>query len=201
MATPVSPPEETEPNRSELTQFLIGLSQGRAEGATALMPVVYRELNAIARGYLKGERASGKTLQPTALVHEVFLKLFDQDRLEIKDRRHFYTLAARSMRQLLVDHARERKQLKRGGGWKQVSLGDLVNLPGAEEVGLLDLEEALGELAELDARQAQVVELRFFAGLSVRETAEVLGVSKATADREWASARAWLGLRLTEPEG
>ena len=189
-----------EPDRDELTRFLLDLGQGQVDAEATLMPVVYAELKAIAEAYL-GRHDSGTTLQPTALVNEAYLKLFDPSRLRIHDRHHFFALAAKSMRQLLVDHARERGAQKRGGGWQRHPLEDLVQLEEVRELDFEDLEAALGKLETLDPRQAEVVQLRFFTGLSIAETAEVLGISRATVEREWTFARAWLGCELADSEG
>lgn len=181
----------------ELTLALRDLGAGRMEAVDVLLPAVVAELRATAQGIL-GARGASHTLQPTALVNEVFLKLFGTDALAaVHDRGHFFALAARAMRQVLVDHARARRAAKRGGGAEpERTLGDAlgVGTPGTDD--LLDVDEALAQLALLDERQARLVELRFFAGLEMPEVAAVLGVSLSTAEREWRAARAWLGRRM-----
>jgi RNA polymerase sigma factor (TIGR02999 family) len=183
----------------DLTRFLDDLAHGDADAAATLMPHVYGELKAIAEGYMIRQRAD-HTLQPTALVNEAYVKLFDRSVIDWKDRGHFYALAARAMRQLLVDHARARRRKKRGGGRREVTLDEAVAKAAGIEVDLLALDEALRELAELDPRQAQVVELRYFGGLEVAQVAQMLEVSVTTVEREWRSARAWLGSRLGEAD-
>jgi RNA polymerase sigma factor (TIGR02999 family) len=183
----------------ELTLFLRRLAGGDERQAATLMPHVYGELRAIAEGYLRGGHAS-HTLQPTAMVNEAYLRLFDRERLQINDRQHFFRLAARAMRQLLVDHARKRRSEKRGGGRRDVTLDEAVAAASGLDVDWIDLDQALGELALCDARQAQVVELRYFAGLEVADAAKVLGISVSTVEQDWRSARAWLGARLREQE-
>jgi RNA polymerase sigma factor (TIGR02999 family) len=190
-AGPPGPPE-----REDLTSCLRALSGGEAAASTTLIPHVYRELHAIAMGCLRGQRPN-HTLQPTALVNEAYLKLFNQDRVDLKDRVHFFAVAAKAMRQLLVDHARARRRKKRGGGdHREVTLDEAIAGAAGIDVDLLDMDRALDELRALDARQCQVVELRYFAGLEVEEVAAVLEVSKTTVEREWRAARAWLGQRI-----
>jgi RNA polymerase sigma factor (TIGR02999 family) len=156
-----------------------------------MLPVLYDELHRLAKAYLSHEDA-GHTLQPTALVHEAYLRLIDQRRVDWRNRAQFLGVAAGIMRRILVDHARSRAALKRGRGAEPVSLS-LVEAPsGRPDVEMIALEEALERLTALDARKAQVVELKFFGGLSAREIAEVLGISDATVEREWTFARAWL---------
>ncbi len=163
-----------------------------------LFEAVYDPLRRLAGHYLRGERPS-HTLQPTALVHEAYLKLVDQSRVDWKGRSHFFAVGARAMRRILIDHARTRKRAKRGGDWLRVTLTGLAGSPlegDLDPAQLLELHAALEKLAELDERQARVVELRYFAGLKMSEVAEVLGVSKRTADGDWAKARAWLEREL-----
>lgn len=188
-------PEDGGFEAPDLTLFLRQLASGDEASSGALMPHVYSELRAIAAGCLRGQAASN-TLQPTALVNEAFLKLFDRDRLRVEDRLHFFRLAARVMRQLLVDHARERRSLKRGGARAEATLDEAVAAAAGFDVDVLDLDAALSELAERDPRQGQVVELRYFAGLEVAEVAAILAVSKTTVEEDWRCARAWLGARL-----
>jgi RNA polymerase sigma factor (TIGR02999 family) len=155
------------------------------------MPLVYDELRRVARQSLRHER-SGHTLQPTALVNEAYLKLVDLHRLQWQDRAHFFAVSAQLIRRILVDHARRHAAAKRGGGVRPVTL-EALREPGLEpELNVVALDDTLSRLAMLDARQARLVELRFFGGLNVAETAEVLGISSATVKREWRTAKAWL---------
>ena len=158
------------------------------------MPVVYDELRRRARGYLRHERP-GHTLQPTALVHETYLRLVTQRRAGWKNREHFYAIAAQMMRRILIDHARAHTQLKRSGQWVRVTLDDVPVL-AVDEVDMLDLGRALDELAQFDPRKSEIAELRFFGGMSLEEAGRVLDTSLATVEREWQSARAWLYARL-----
>ena len=181
--------------QQEVTQHLTRLRAGDPTAAEELLPLVYNELRALAQSYL-AHRPGGATLQATSIVHEVYLRLVDQTNVDWESRAHFFAVAAKAMRQLLVDQVRRRSAQKRGGGWQRVSI-DAVSVPDEQSsVALLDLEESLSELAELDALQARIVELRFYGGLSFGEVAHVLGVSKSTVEREWRMARAWLISRL-----
>lgn len=183
---------------ADVTQALHGLGAGAQDVPTELLAALVGELRSIARGYL-GAQGAGHTLQPTALVNEAFLKLFGSTSLQdVQDRRHFFALAARVMRQILVDHARQRRAAKRDGGGVQVTLGEDLGVEVAGDEELLDVDAALTELAELDPRQARVVELRFFGGLEVAEVAAALELSVSTVEREWRAARAWLGRRMTD---
>jgi RNA polymerase sigma factor (TIGR02999 family) len=179
--------------------------EGDEDALGRLVPLVYQELRRVARARLRAE-LPGHILQTTALVHEAYLRLVQIDRLNVRDRTHLLSLAARLMRQVLVDVARKRRSVKRGGYAILVSLSD-VSMPGeAPTLDVLALDEALGELTTVDPRLAQVVDLKFFAGLSIREAAEALGVSTATVERDWTVARAWLYERLSpgpsrEPSG
>ncbi|MGH8290603.1 MAG: sigma-70 family RNA polymerase sigma factor [Steroidobacteraceae bacterium] len=155
-----------------------------------LLPLVYEELRRVARRHLRGERAD-HTLQTTALVHEAYLRLMGQGAPEVHDRCHFVALTSHLMRQILVDHARARLAKKRDGGCR-ITLGEEVGATDPGEIDVLAVDEALRRLAALDPQQARAVELRYFGGLSIRETSEVLGVSEATVKRDWATARAWL---------
>jgi RNA polymerase sigma-70 factor, ECF subfamily len=188
------------PNRvagSEITQLLIRLKDGdRASAAAKLMPLVYDEFRALAARHLRHERAD-HTLQPTALVHEAYLRLIDQTRVDWQGRTHFFAVGAQAIRRILVDHARQRKRQKRGGGAGRVALDESVALAPQRAEEILALDEALENLAKLDSRQAQIVEMRFFAGMSVDEVAGVLGVSKRTVEGDWTMARAWLMRELS----
>jgi len=181
---------------SEVTTLLAEMKDGDPSAAKRLMPLVYDEFRALAARYLRRER-SDHTLQPTALVHEAYLKLIDQTRVNWQGRTHFFAVGAQIIRRILVDHARQHNRQKRGGGAGRVVLDDAVALAPQREEEVLALDEALEKLATLDSRQAQVVEMRFFGGLSVEEVAKVLGVSKRTVEGDWTMARAWLLRELT----
>jgi RNA polymerase sigma factor (TIGR02999 family) len=163
------------------------------------VPLVYEELRRIARRCLSA-RSSHHTLQPTALVHEAYLRLANRDSLTVRDRAHFYAMAAQMMRQILIDYARKKQAAKRGGLAITLALDEASDrVPFAEaDLDLLALDDAMKELALLDARQCKIVELRFFGGLSIEETAEVVDISQATAKREWATARVWLHRTITK---
>jgi len=178
----------TEP--TEVTRLLMDWRAGSEEAASKLIQIVYDELHRIASRYLAYERPD-HTLQPTALVHEAYLRLVEQKGGNWQDRAHFFAVAAQTMRHLLVDYARARKTDKRGGGLQRVEL-DNVTLFAAEAEEIVALDEALTRLKEMDACQAKVVELRYFGGLSTQEVAEVLGISERTVRREWSMAKAWL---------
>ena len=174
-----------------VTQWLLDWGRSDKRGLDQMLPVLYEELHRLASHYLSWE-ATGHTLQPTALVHEAYLRLVDQRRVDWRNRAQFLGLAANMMRRILVNHARERTAQKRGGGAAAVSLS-LVEAPsGRPDVELIALEDALQRLAALDERKSKVVELKFFGGLTIEEIAEVLQISGATVEREWAFARAWL---------
>ncbi len=183
-----------------VTEILAGLGGEGRSSAEDLFPVVYDELRKLARGYLCRE-TPGHTLQPTALVHEAYLKLVDQTRADWQGKTHFYAVGAHVMRRLLVDHARERGAQKRGGGWQAVTLagvGEDVVGEALDREQLLDLNSALEKLAELDEREALVVTLRFFGGLTVEQVAEAVGVSKRTVENDWRHAQAWLRKELSQ---
>jgi RNA polymerase sigma-70 factor, ECF subfamily len=180
----------------DITQFLASIHFGGSRALPELIPQLYSELRRLAAHCLRDERA-GHTLQPTALVHEAYLKLADQHRSEWHNRAQFMALAAQLMRRILVDYARQRLAEKRGGGAVAVELQDhLVEGQAAQSEEMLAVDEALARLGELDAQQAKVVELRYFGGLTVEETADALDISPRTVKREWAMARAWLSLEL-----
>jgi RNA polymerase sigma-70 factor (ECF subfamily) len=189
------PPTDAAADSGAVTAALLAWRRGDAASADRLLDLVYPELHRIAEREMRRERG-GHTLQPTAVVHEVFLKLVDQTRVEWQNRAHFLGVAARAMRRLLVDHARGRNRDKRGGGATRVELdaaaaaGRLSTPPPS--VDLLALDQAIDRLAALDSVQARLVELRFFGGLSIEEAAEVLAISTATAGRDFRSARAFL---------
>jgi len=181
----------------EVTQILRDWSGGDAGAAERLMPLVYDELRRLARSYLRRER-SDHTLQPTALVNEAYLKLVDQTRVSWQDRHHFFGIAAQMMRRVLVDHARANAAEKRGGQRGKVSLDDVNVSTGERAAELVELDDALRRLTEVFPRKGQVVELRFFGGFSVEESAAILGVSDKTVMREWESAKLWLYRELDE---
>jgi len=183
------------PNLHEVSRLLLAWSEGDKAAMDQLMPLVYGELRRLAKHHMRRERA-GHTLQTTALIHEAYLRLIDASQVRLENRRHFFAAASRLMRQVLVDLARERGSHKRGGGAEQVSLDEALMVSEQRDEGLLALDEALLALAELDARKSQVVELRFFGGLSVEETAEALDVSVETVHRDWRLARSWLLRKL-----
>jgi len=179
------------PDTTAVTDWLLQLGRADKNGLDAMLPLVYDELHRLAVQYLSREDP-GHTLQPTALVHEAYLRLVDQRRVDWRNRAQFIGVAAGMMRRILVDHARDRLARKRGSGAQQVSLS-LVEAPsGQPDVELIALEQALEELAAMDPRKARVVELKFFGGLTIEEISEVLGISEATVEREWSFARAWL---------
>ena len=183
----------------DVTGLLLSWRQGDAEALERLVPLVYDELRQVARRHLRREQP-GHALQATALVHEVYLRLVDVDRLTLKNRAHFFAVAAKLMRQILVDHARRQRADKRGAGVTVVSLDDVSPPAQPASVDVLALDEALEALSALDARQCHVVELRFFAGLNINETADALGISAASVERDWAFAKAWLHRRLSPCE-
>lgn len=186
----------------DLTTLLQAWGDGNREALDRLAPLVYQELHRLAEHLMNRERRE-HTLQATALVNEAYLRLVDTRRVNWQDRSHFFAICARAMRQILVDHARSRDSTKRGGGHKPLQLKEALVLGGTVNSGLLELDGALDRLAEQDPRKSQVVELRFFGGLSVEETAEALKISPETVMRDWKMARAWLHreLRGNKPNG
>jgi len=183
------------PATHSVTQWLVDWGRGDQTARDRLIPVLYDELRRLADYYLRRER-SGHTLQATALVHEAYLQLVDQKGLGWQSRAHFFGIAARLMRQILVQHARGHQAVKRGGGVTWVSLDEAVDFFRERDVSLVALDEALDRLAAVDPRQSRLVELRFFGGLEVPEAAEVLGISLRTAHREWRLVKAWLRNQL-----
>lgn len=188
----------------EVTGLLLAWGEGDRAALDRLLPLVYAELRSLAHRELRGERP-GHTLSTTALVHEAYLRLVDQGRARLAGRRHFLAVAGKMMRRVLVDEARKRGAQKRGGGAPHLALDEAMAIPEVPQFGapldgeLLALDEALSALEEFDPGLCQVVELRYFAGLTLEETATVLGVATTTAWRDWHSARAWLYARLSEP--
>jgi RNA polymerase sigma-70 factor, ECF subfamily len=180
----------------ELTQLLFNWREGDSGALDKLMPIVYEELRRLASNYLRREHP-GHTLQPTALVNEAYLRLVDQRQARWQNRAQFLGVAAQLMRRILVDHARQRDAAKRGGADRQrLSLTDAAGIAGKPDADLLAVHDSLNELAVIDPQQSRIVELRFFGGLSIEETAEVLSVGHATVERDWKLARAWLRRKL-----
>ena len=173
-----------------VTRLLVEWTDGNQGALEALLPLVYDELRRLARGYLQRERP-GHTLQSTALVHEAYMRLVDQD-VSWQNRAHFFGIAAQMMRRILVDHARTKNAAKRGDGACMVTLDEAMVGTEQRDVNVIALDEALDKLAKLDPQQSRIVELKFFAGLSIEETAEVLKISPATVKRDWVVAKAWL---------
>jgi RNA polymerase sigma factor (TIGR02999 family) len=179
------------PPPNEITERLIAWGAGDRAALDQLLPIVYQELRRIAGNYLRQENP-GHTLQPTALVHEAWLRLISQTRVNWRNRAQFFGVAAQLMRRILVDHAKTKHREKRGGDAVKLSLDDVINLSRERAADLLSLDDALGELGRIDGRKSRVVELRYFGGFSVEETAQILGVSPETVMRDWKLAKAWL---------
>jgi RNA polymerase sigma factor (TIGR02999 family) len=179
-----------------ITELLVGYGRGDKEALDQLMPIVYDELRRQAARYLRRERP-GNTLQTTALIHEAYVRLVDQRNVQWQNRAHFFGIAAQLMRRILVDHARAKKRVKRGGSDVRVSLGDATVAVKGQDLDVVALDEALQRLAQIDEQQSRVVELRFFSGLTVEETAEVMHISTATVKRDWSMAKAWLHRELS----
>lgn len=184
----------------DVTLLLKELSNGNKDALAKLVPVVYDELRSLAAYYLRRER-SDHTLQATALVHEAYLRLVDQRHVDWKNRNHFFGVAAQLMRRILLMHAREHHAAKRGGGAQKISLDETAILSPTEAGEFVFLDELLTHLAALDPQQARIVELRFFAGLSVEETSELMNISTATVKRDWAMAKAWLAREMSKQRG
>lgn len=189
--------ENEEQNSRQITVLLREWKEGKAEAFDELFQYVYDELRRRASVYLRNER-KGHTLQTTALVNEVYLKLIDKREIEWEDRNHFFAIAANAMRHILVDYARTRKRKKRGGEYEDLPLDEVRYVtPNEKSVDLVELDEALKELAEFDERQMKIVELKYFGGMTLDETADVLGVSRVTVKRDWRIARTWLRQKLS----
>ncbi len=184
-------------SHDDVTGLLHAWGRGEPDARDRLFAAVYAELRHRAAAKLRRERPT-HVLQPTALVHEAYLRLVDQRHQDWQNRAHFLAVASEMMRRILVDHARRRKTTKRSGGWAQVTLDEAVAQCDPPDVDVLDLDAALSELASFDPRKSRVAELRFFGGLSPDEMAHALGISRATVDREWQAARAWLYHRVTD---
>ena len=181
---------KTGDSSKSVSQLLGKWKDGDQEALRALVPLVYTELRRLAHHYLQGENP-GHTLDSTALVHEAYLRLAERSPLQLQNRTHFFAVASHLMRQILVDYARRRRRAKRGGGCK-LTLDEAVFLSAGRDLDLVALDGALNELSRLDAQQSRIVELRFFGGLSIAQTADILSISPATVKREWATARVWL---------
>jgi RNA polymerase sigma-70 factor, ECF subfamily len=178
-------------NPEEITQLLIKLSSGNRDVVDQLLPLIYGELKRLAGSYLRRER-SGHTLQPTALVHEAYMKLVDINQVNWQNRAHFLGVAANQMRRILIDYARQHNAEKRGNEFQIVALDENIDKAAEQSLELIALDDALNELAKMDPEKAKIVELRYFGGLTTEETAEVLGVSPITVKRHWRITKAWL---------
>jgi RNA polymerase sigma factor (TIGR02999 family) len=187
-------------SQADVTGLLVNWSNGDQHALEQLVPLVYGELRRLAQAYLRRERPD-HTLQSTALVHEAFLRLVNQRSVHWKNRAHFFGIAAQLIRRILVDHARAHQADKRGAGAFKLSLDEAIGVARKQDLDLVALDDALHKLARLDPQQGRIVELRFFTGLSIEETAEVIGVSPATVKREWSTARAWLYRDLSKTAG
>jgi len=189
--------------RAEITRILLDLPQdgdARAKATDRVFQLVYDELRVVARNLMRRER-TGHTLQATALVHEAYCRLVNESHVEFQNRVHFFGVAARAMRQILVDHARERMAAKRGGDWQRITLDERLGVFAEDDQQLLDIHDALEKLSASDERMAQVVEMRVFGGLTAQEVAAVLGISRSTVQAEWRVARMWLARELSRGEG
>lgn len=183
----------------QVSELLATWNKGDAEAREALMPLVYNELRKLAASHLRRER-SDHTLQPTALVHEVYLRLAEQKNVQWQDKRHFFGVTAQLMRRILVDHARSHIADKRGSGIPKASLNEAIAMSRERPAELLALDESLTQLASADPQQGRIVELRIFAGLTIEQTAQVLGISPATVKRDWNLAKAWLLREIHQAE-
>lgn len=189
--------DEVDPELTgEITDALRAWRRDRTEGEERLIRLVYHQLRSMADAFLRGERR-GHTLQPTELVHEAYLRLLEQRRVDWQSRNHFFAIAARVMRRILVDHARGKQRLKRGGGLERVPIDHAADMGLEEPPGLVALDDALSALSEIDRLKAAIVELRYFGGFTSQETAEVLEIAESTVRRHWRLARAWLYRELT----
>jgi RNA polymerase sigma-70 factor (ECF subfamily) len=184
------------PAPKEVTVLLKEMNEGAGNAPEKLLPLVYDELRKLAHSYLQNERPD-HTLQATALVHEAYIRLVDWENVSWQNRAHFFAVAAQIMRKILVDHARQKRAQKRDGGQK-LALDDAVSFSAKREIDLIVLDEALESLAEFDQTQSKIVELRFFGGLTIEETAHALNISPATVKREWTIAKAWLYQRMKD---
>jgi RNA polymerase sigma-70 factor, ECF subfamily len=182
--------------KAHVTQLLLDVSKGKRQSLDLLLPLVYDELHRLAQSFMRSERVN-HTLQPTALVHEAYLRLIDQREVDWQNRAHFFSIAAQTMRRILVNHALSNRAAKRGGEATRVSIDEAISFPGTRDIDLVLLDEALKRLAEFDPQQSRIVELRFFGGLTIEEVATVVGLSTATVEREWRTAKAWLHTQIT----
>jgi RNA polymerase sigma factor (TIGR02999 family) len=180
-----------QPASKDITQLLLAWGNGNKAALDELMPIVYGELRRLAKHYMRGQRP-GHALQTTELVNEAYLRLIDSDRVNWQNRSHFFAISAQMMRRILVDFARARNSLKRGGDRLQITLDEKIEVPFEDKIDFAALDEALENLAKLSPRQSQIVELRYFGGLSEEEIAETLNISTRTVRRDWSLARAWL---------
>ena len=185
---------------TELSRIIARAGQGDASAVDRLFAVVYDQLRALA-GELFRRQSPSHTLQPTAVVNEAYARMIDGENMAWKDKAHFMAVAAKVMRNLLIDHARRRKAAKRGGEWERVTLDMVLGSSRPDAIDVLELDDALTELKALHERMYRVVELRYFGGLTVRETAEVLGIARSTVDEDWAMAKAWLTRKLSGDSG
>lgn len=185
---------------NDVTALLVEWRRGDEDALARLIPLVYQELRRLANYFMRGERQE-HTLQATALVHEVYLRLVDKKEIDWQDRAHFFAIGAQVMRRMLVDHARAHRAAKRGGNEIKLALNEAIGIARQPDVELTALDDALQSLAKFDARKSKIVELRFFGGLNVEETAEVVGISTATVKREWRMAKAWLFGEITRNAG
>ena len=194
------PEQETMTVRpDEVTLLLVSWSNGDKDALDKLVPLVYSELRRLARRYM-GRESPGHTLQTSALINEAYVKLVDQQNVKWQNRAHFFAVAAQVMRHILIDHARRRHYIKRGGGARKVSLDDTAVLSDEKAADLVALDDALTALAKLDPRKSRIIELRFFGGLSIEETAEIMKISPVTVTREWRAGRAWLRREMTSSD-
>jgi RNA polymerase sigma factor (TIGR02999 family) len=189
-----------QPDREDVTILLAELTKGNKEAASKLIPLVYDELRRLAGSYMRRER-SDHTLQATALVHEAYLKLVEQRSVDWQSRAHFFGIAAQVMRRILVDHARKHLREKRGGAERAVPIDEALVFAPEQSLDLMKLDQALERLTKLDPRQGKIVELRFFGGLTVEQTAELLGISPKTVKRDWSIAKAWLYSEVRQTDG
>ena len=185
------------PSPEEITGLLLAWGKGDRAALDRVIPLVYQELRRLAHRQMRRERA-GDTLQTTALVNEAYLRLVDYERMAPRDRAHFLAIAAQAMRRILIERARSRRSAKRGSGAQQVSLDEVADVSDERAADVLALDEALTQLAAIDPRKSQIVELKYFGGLTIEETAEVLGVSAPTVERDWHTAKIWLHREISK---
>lgn len=183
--------------KSQITVLLSDITSGNKSKANELLPLVYDQFKSLASNYFRREN-KGHTMQPTELVHEAYMKLVDQDRVDWKGKTHFFAVGAQAMRRILVDHARAKNRIKRGSGEPKLSLDEGLTISTEKNEDLINLDDALLRLEQIDERQAKIVELRFFGGLNVAETAEAMGLSKRTVEKEWTMIKAWLRKEISE---